>query len=94
MSGNSSPSVSDSTVEPDDSSTSSKLSLSQESDHYYKLSQLEQELEDIDDKEDRQLNLASFRWDNNEYRTEVLQKIDAALSDYGIAEHHHLNKIC
>ncbi|KAK4083671.1 uncharacterized protein Triagg1_1333 [Trichoderma aggressivum f. europaeum] len=53
-----------------------------QTDHDDKLSQLERELEDVDDMEGEELNLASFRLDNNERRENILQKIDDALSDY------------
>ncbi|KAL7953083.1 hypothetical protein V8C34DRAFT_321653 [Trichoderma compactum] len=47
-----------------------------------KLSQLEQELEEIDDKDKSDLDRGSYRFDENPDRKEVLQKIDAALRDY------------
>jgi hypothetical protein len=45
--------------------------------------QLQQRLEDLDKNEARPLFLASFRRDRNMEREEVLNKLDAALADYG-----------
>lgn len=54
-----------------------------------KLSQLEEQLENIDayDEEDAPLFLGSYRRDQNDQRHEVLEKIDEALKDYGIIKY-------
>jgi hypothetical protein len=55
-----------------------------------RLSQLEKQLEKIDQEEATPLSLRSSRRDTNNERSSVLLEIDAALADYGTPVLLHL----
>ena len=48
-----------------------------------KVAQLEDELNEVDNAEEKELFLGSSRRDRNTRRKDILERLDAALNDYG-----------